>query len=376
MAWIFCFEVIVMPEGIIRHMFPGGNTPVGFYSYYQYIIDRSTARRVFILKGGPGTGKSTLMLKVGLELAKQGLCIEFMHCSSDNNSLDGVVIPGLRIAIIDGTSPHVVDPIYPGAVDEIINLGQFWHVQEFIGSRDDIISINGRIKDLFASAYRYLNAAASLKEDTESIYEQSLDRGMEALFTHELIQKVLGNVIPSKTPGSQRCLFASAITPRGFSDYLDSICTGNRIIRLSAPAGNCTHRILETLKNAALLGGYNIETYFCPMSPKKIEHMVIPELSLSVITANEYHDISDINNAECSTFFINEFYKKDNLESYSKQLGFNRTYTEALLERAIENIAEAKSSHDELEKYYIKSMDFEGISRFRDKLLERILAYN
>ena len=48
-----------------------------------------------------------------------------MRCSSDNNSLDGIVIPKLKIAILDGTA-HVVDPVFPGVVDEIINLGQFW----------------------------------------------------------------------------------------------------------------------------------------------------------------------------------------------------------------------------------------------------------
>lgn len=365
-----------MSEGIIRHMYPGGNTPGGFFSYYPYIIDRTTAKRVYILKGGPGTGKSTLMRKVGLELAKQGLNIEFMHCSSDNNSLDGVVIPKLRIAMIDGTSPHIVDPVYPGAVDEIINLGQFWNQEGFAESREEIIALNSKIKGCFATAYRYLNAASSLKEDTESIFEETLDKGREALFSNELVLMLLGNGHPAKTPGRQRCLFASAITPRGFSDYLDSICANNKIIRLSAPSGNSTQRILEALKYEAILRGYDIETYFCPMSPKRIEHIVIPELLVSVVTANEYHDISDINNENCCNYFINEFYKKEKIENYSKQLGFNRLYSEALLERAIECIAEAKAVHDELESHYIKNMDFDSLSQFRDSLLERILKNN
>ena len=69
-----------MIEEKSRHMFPGGNTPLGFYSYYDYIIDKTTANRLFILKGGPGTGKSTLMKKIGYELASKGYHIEFMHC--------------------------------------------------------------------------------------------------------------------------------------------------------------------------------------------------------------------------------------------------------------------------------------------------------
>ena len=41
--------------------FLGANSPQGFYSLYDQLIDRHIARAVYILKGGPGCGKSTLM---------------------------------------------------------------------------------------------------------------------------------------------------------------------------------------------------------------------------------------------------------------------------------------------------------------------------
>ena len=41
-----------------RHYFPGNNTPLGFYSYYRYILSQKEASRIICLKGGPGTGKS------------------------------------------------------------------------------------------------------------------------------------------------------------------------------------------------------------------------------------------------------------------------------------------------------------------------------
>ena len=39
----------------------GGNTSKGFYSRFDNIISPEEARRIFVIKGGPGTGKSTLM---------------------------------------------------------------------------------------------------------------------------------------------------------------------------------------------------------------------------------------------------------------------------------------------------------------------------
>jgi hypothetical protein len=42
-----------MAKGKIKKVFPGGNTCLGFYSFYNYIIGEE-ARRIFILKGGAG----------------------------------------------------------------------------------------------------------------------------------------------------------------------------------------------------------------------------------------------------------------------------------------------------------------------------------
>jgi len=94
-----------MKLGHVKKVFPGGNTSQGFYSFYDYIL-HPEAKRLFILKGGPGVGKSTLMKQVGETMLAKGYDIEFHYCSSDNSSLDGIVIPALQVGIIDGTAPH------------------------------------------------------------------------------------------------------------------------------------------------------------------------------------------------------------------------------------------------------------------------------
>lgn len=364
-----------MTEGNFRHMFPGGNTPLGFYSYYNYIIDKTVANRLFILKGGPGTGKSTLMKKIGYEMASQGYDVEFMHCSSDNDSLDGIVVPKLLVAIIDGTSPHMSDPVYPGAVDEIVDLGQFWDQNGIMKHKEEIIIASERKKSCFERGYRYLNAASFLLDDTEKIYRNALDSGAEFIFTNEIKEILFGQKKPSKTLGTQRRLFASAITPKGYVDYLDSLCTNHTIIRLSAPSGMSTTNIMECLKDEALNKGFNIESYCCPMAPQKIEHIVIPDLKLSIITANEYHDIIEINNENCTTYFMNQFYNDEIVHNYRNQLNFNRLYADTIIQKAVESIALAKSYHSEMEKYYIKNMDFKGLSNQKDIIMQRIQAY-
>ena len=95
----------LMKNQRVKKVFPGGNTSQGFHSFYHHIIPLD-ATRIFVMKGGPGVGKSTFMKTIAESLLAQGYSVEFHCCSSDNDSLDGIVIPQIGIAMIDGTAPH------------------------------------------------------------------------------------------------------------------------------------------------------------------------------------------------------------------------------------------------------------------------------
>ena len=90
--------------------FLGANSPTGFYSLYDHLLPPEKARAIYILKGGPGCGKSTLMGKIGDWAEEAGLETEYILCSGDPDSLDAVVIPALKAAVVDGTAPQGVVP--------------------------------------------------------------------------------------------------------------------------------------------------------------------------------------------------------------------------------------------------------------------------
>ena len=47
--------------------------------------------QMYLIKSGPGCGKSTLMKRLARKAEQQGQPIERVHCASDPDSLDGVV---------------------------------------------------------------------------------------------------------------------------------------------------------------------------------------------------------------------------------------------------------------------------------------------
>ena len=117
-------EVISMAAQT-RRAFLGGNTPLGFFSYFDHLIRPGRAQRLYIIKGGPGTGKSSFMKSVAEAFLESGYDIEAFHCSSDPESLDAVRIPAIEVAWLDGTAPHTIDPAFPGIFDEIVDFGAF-----------------------------------------------------------------------------------------------------------------------------------------------------------------------------------------------------------------------------------------------------------
>ena len=91
--------------------FLGANSPRGFYSLYDQLIPIEDANAVYILKGGAGCGKSTLMGQVARAAEGANIPVEYILCSGDPDSLDAVILPSLGVALVDGTAPHAAAPL-------------------------------------------------------------------------------------------------------------------------------------------------------------------------------------------------------------------------------------------------------------------------
>lgn len=95
-----------MEKGKETSYFLGANTHRGFYSLYDHYINTQDGDFLWVVKGGPGCGKSSFMRHIGKAALRAGLAVEYIYCSGDPKSLDGVYIPKLRVAYVDGTAPH------------------------------------------------------------------------------------------------------------------------------------------------------------------------------------------------------------------------------------------------------------------------------
>ena len=146
--------------------FLGANTPQGFVSFFDELYNPYENCSAYIIKGGPGTGKSTLMKKVLSECERRGITAEKIYCSSDPDSLDGIIVPDLGISIADGTSPHLLEPKFPGACENIINTGEFWDKSKLRERADEIRKVREEVSKELGVPTNLLSGAT--KEECEA----------------------------------------------------------------------------------------------------------------------------------------------------------------------------------------------------------------
>ena len=354
-------------KGNVRNIFPGANTINGFYSYFDYIIPKDV-NRIFCLKGGPGVGKSHLMKKISYYFIEKGYDLEIFPCSSDPSSLDAIFIKQLKVVLLDATAPHVVDPKIPGAIDEIVNLGDFWSIDDLEKNKREILQCNKEIGLCFQRAYKYLKAAEPIFYNIESINSDAMDFGKLNKFTDQFIEQIFKEIENKDELSVPRHLFGTAITPIGHIDYTDSLLQdADKVYYLDGKIGYGKTTFLKKIYDKAVSKGLQVEVFHSPFIPEKIESIMIIDLNIAITTSTLFKDDEVID--------LSNFINKEKLIDYKEELELDEKVLDELINYAISNLKKAKLKHDIIESYYIPNMDFDKVDELKSKLIKRILKY-
>ena len=154
----------------IRHYFLGANGPEGFHSLYGEFCPPDSGNFLWVIKGGPGCGKSTFMRMIGKAAEDAGLDVEYALCSSDPASLDGVLIPGWHVAYVDGTAPHTMDVDFPAASGAYLDLGSFYDIRALRPALAHLRALKSTHQALYREAYRALHEAKAVHDEIEAVY--------------------------------------------------------------------------------------------------------------------------------------------------------------------------------------------------------------
>lgn len=345
--------------------FMGALGPKGFQGYFDWLDTREQVP-LYLIKAGPGCGKSTLMNRLA---QASPLPVERIHCSSDPDSLDGVIFSRPRAAIIDATAPHTVEPAYPGAVQKVVDLHHVLDNDYLTAHRGEIVALFRRCSALQEQAGRSIRAAAALLEDSRRITAPLVNEEKLLGWARRLGARRLPR---TDHPGSESIRLLSAVTPKGRMVFLNTVkALADEFIVLHDEQGAAAPLALALLREMALERGYSIITCPCPLRESVIDHLFIPELRLAFLTGNSWHpmNLDGRQNVHCTRFL-----EKGALRGQRARLRFDRRAAAELLELASEAQRQAKASHDELESYYRTAADFSQLDGIAARLTETLFA--
>lgn len=349
------------------HYFLGANSKDGFRSLYSELFNDKRVQTVWIIKGGPGNGKSTFMRALG-ETAEQHDCEqEYILCSSDPDSLDGLIIPAAGIAIVDGTAPHILEPQLCGLDAKYVDFSQCYRQgMETVSS--ELNTVQKENKACYIPAYVCLSSAAALRREVW--------RSVRAKLPESIISSVCDGILQQEicSEGNRSGIirrFFSGITPKGLQYRIDTpsaLC--DRLYILKDSYG-MSHEIFTALLSFAMKKRQFCIVGMSPLAPEQIEQLILPELHIGILRSSQqtaYHGSSfcqiDLD-ALCDKYLTNQL---------KKHIPFLLCTSNALIEEAISHLQEAKAFHDKLEVLCRPFVDFSVATGLRERYQEKLAS--
>lgn len=353
----------------VKSYLVAANTCEGFVSYFDDFLKRG--KRVLILKGGPGCGKSSFMKKIGNTLIEKDYELEFIYCASDSDSLDAIFVHGIDLIIVDGTAPHVIDPKYPGVVESILNFGEYFDEDKLRESGEEIKkTIDIKAKE-YKKLYEVLKNAKAIHDKIEKEYIIGMDFEKATNIASSLAKEIVTG--EGNGSGEEIHRFSGALTPTGQAVYYDELTDGIKtkyIIKGRAGSGKST--LMRKVASTAISKGYDVEVYHCGLDPKSLDMVIIRELSVAILDGTAPHVVDPVGNDKVIDMF-EECIDKDIVnEEEGIILAKNKEYKEEI-DKAKEIFKNIKSLHEKLENVYSSAVDFSKVDNIYDNVINSIL---
>lgn len=348
--------------------FMSANGGGGFRCYQDRILPSDKLDAMYILKGGPGTGKSTFMKRAAAAAVEAGAAVKLYWCSSDPSSLDAIHIShgDKKLGIIDGTAPHERDADIPGAVDRIIDLGRFWDANALAKSKDEISSLIKRKREAFARAYSYLSEAAHAQDMIGKIYASACLweklRRSSAAFVCDISEE-------KGAPREER-VFISSYGTKGHINLNAPLEVPGALVSVRGADAACNIYLEEVRR---LVASRTAATVFeDPLLQNRVCGIFLPFYSVALLP--QYSIDDGYTSKICKTVNSERFFNLAELRSSRGELRMLRDVSKKYESVALGALADAGEYHLKLEEIYSRAMDFSAENEFLENFCADLVA--
>jgi hypothetical protein len=336
----------------MERYFLGSNTGKGFFGYFKE--ETENKKTVFLLKGGPGTGKSSLIKRLAKICEDTGYDYEIWYCSGDPSSADGIYVKELDLAVADATAPHTLDPSRVGIKEFVIDLSKGLNRALLKANADIVDELLNDKKNSFSRAYQHLKCALCHYDNAFALMEKGYDNSRMLRYCNNILSS---SSSARETLGHKkynvRNLFSTTISPDGQKEYFDHL-RGKEIFFVH---GN-EQAVAAFLNGIRLLSDEGTFLHN-PLSPERLQGVIVGGRAYVSRLGDMPQDS------------VSETIELTVLEGAYDRSGADEElmYCAQCVARAEAELNKAAAFHKETEKYYIAAMDFDVCAKAQGQIL-------
>lgn len=335
--------------------FIGMNSFSGYRDMFG--IKENELDRYFIIKGGPGTGKSTVMKRMAENAETSGATVIKYFCSSDPNSLDGIVIEkdGKKTAVCDGTSPHARECAVPGAISEIVNLIEFTDKRKLRGKAGTNIDLSARKSECFKAAYGLFDAAHKIRGE--------LNRMLTSVCDMEKIEAAAKRIVTraKKVTGERSLAVTESFSMKGCFALPTFLKKAEKTVFLTDRYG-IGNIFLKLIDDGLTARGIRHTVTVHPIDQSIITAIYLPDQS--TLYSSVRYENTVLGRKKYPERSVTEGIKKN-----KNRLGLLLDIESSLIGAALSELNEAEKYHKALEDVYSASMNFGKLETYLSRRL-------
>lgn len=335
----------------MNRMLVAGNTVKGFVNFFADFI--KGARTTF-LKGGSGVGKSTFIRQVEKRAKELGYEVVEVPCSSDINSLDAIKIIGLNLVVLDATSPHIFEPQLYGIDGDIFDLGKFLDEKNLQPQAGIMFELLQQKKQAYQGLYNELETVKNQYENIDLIYQKGFD-----IQNFVQLKKDLYERINFECATNELKVFVDYIDGTGYHNICNEYIDDRQVISVVGRCEKCKFDILESLAKKLDCKKIRYEKYYSILNPNQLYAIGLKNMFVQIASSGEGIDTDKCFNMSKINMDVNLLLEHRHSINYG-------------LKRASDYYQKARLAHAELEKIYLKAMDFASLEKEKDKYINNL----
>jgi len=334
--------------------FLSSHTSQGYYSFLEGNI--KNLKHIFILKGGSIQIRSQVIRNIGIKLADRGNDVELLHGVDNPDILEGIIIPDLELALVDGENHYDGEPYISEMKGLLLDLNDFRDEEKLKIYQSKINDLKEQINVNMELVYENLQEAQKVLR-IFSFQGPSINKSQ----VQDIVEKIVKSLFTLKQ-GTMRHRFAECMTGRGKINYYNNLLENIKYKYFLNGIGYINAgSILNFIARVAVKCGLIVDVYHNYLDPEIIELLILPEMSLGIgakAFLEGFQEIMIFENIQNSKF-ITESQTDNTFKAY--------------LTEGIQRLAEVQELSEQLGDLYQAVFDFNQIENLEKELLVKIL---